>query len=124
MTQVILGPGEKVHKQGMAKTRRPDETLYWDYLATMTNKRLFAEDAVGTLIFNFYIKDIDRAEILKSFWKGNSINLVLRNGNNFNFKLMKNDGIYVDEKATQVWVNTINQVLLVMRNQPPQSSMG
>lgn len=122
MTRVILGPGEKVQKQAVAKTRRLDETFYWDYLATMTNKRIFAEDPLGTLIFNFYLKDIDRADILKSFWKGNSINLVLRNGNNFNFKLMR-DGINVDEIATQVWVNTINQVLLVMRNQLPQTPM-
>ncbi|MCY1015714.1 hypothetical protein [Pyxidicoccus sp. MSG2] len=122
MTQVILGPGEAVKKQAIAKTRKPNETFYWDYLATMTNKRIFAEDQLGTLIFNFYLKDIDRAEVHKSFWKGNSVHLILRNGNDFMFKLMK-DNINVDEVATQVWVNTINQVQLVMKNQVPQTPM-
>ena len=122
MTRVILGPQEKVQKQCLVSTRRADDTLYGIFLGTLTTKRVFAEDELGTLIFNFYIKDIDRAEIRKSFWKGAGVRLILRSGNDFVFKLMK-DAIYEDAVAAQVWVNSINQVLLVLRNQavPPPS---
>ena len=48
--------------------------LFSVYLLTLTNKRVFAEDELGTLIFNYYIKDIDRGEIDKTFWKGPASN--------------------------------------------------
>ena len=92
--------------------------LFSVYLLTLTNKRVFAEDELGTLIFNYYIKDIDRGEIDKTFWKGTRVKLVLRNGNNHLFWVMK-DSILEDAATSQRLINMINQVILVLRNQPP-----
>ncbi|NPC70319.1 hypothetical protein D7Y27_11510 [Corallococcus sp. AB004] len=117
-TKVVLAPKEDIQMQSLVATRRPDDTFFGTYLATMTSKRVFAEDANGTLLFNFYLKDIARAEVRESFWKGDGIRLLLQDGNDFVFKLMK-DGIYEDADAARRWVNTINQVLLIWRNQTP-----
>jgi hypothetical protein len=71
-----------------------------------------------TPVFNYYIKDIDRGEIDKTFWKGTRVKLVLRNGNNHLFWVMK-DSILEDAATSQRLINMINQVILVLRNQPP-----
>lgn len=122
MTQVILGPNEKAKFQAYCKTKPAEDMLYSVYLLTLTNKRVFAEDELGTLIFNYYIKDIDRGEIDKTFWKGTRVKLVLRNGNNHLFWVMK-DSIMEDAATSQRLINMINQVILVLRNQPAQPSM-
>lgn len=122
MTQVILGPNEKVKFQAYCKTKPAEDLLYSVYLLTLTTKRVFAEDELGTLIFNYYIKDIDRGEIDKTFWKGTRVKLVLRNGNNHLFWVMK-DSIMEDAATSQRLINMINQVILVLRNQPAQPSM-
>ena len=122
MTQVILGPNEKVKFQAYCKTKPAEDLLYSVYLLTLTTKRVFAEDELGTLIFNYYIKDIDRGEIDKTFWKGTRVKLVLRNGNNHLFWVMK-DSILEDAATSQRLINMINQVILVLRNQPAQPSM-
>lgn len=116
-TRVTLAPKEEIQLQSLVSTRRPDDTFYGTYLATMTGSRIFAEDADGTLLFNYYLKDIARAEVRESFWKGDGIRLLLQDGNDFVFKLMK-DAIYEDAGAARRWVNTINQVLLIWRNTP------
>lgn len=118
MTQVILGPDESAKFQAYCKTKPAEDMLYSVYLLTLTNKRVFAEDELGTLIFNYYIKDIDRGEIDKTFWKGTRVKLVLRNGNNHLFWVMK-DSILEDAATSQRLINMINQVILVLRNQPP-----
>ncbi len=115
MTQVILGPNESVKAQAVCATKAAEDVLYSQFLMTLTTKRIFAEDDVGTLIFNYYIKDIDRAEIDKTFWKGVRVKLVLRDGNNYLFRIMK--GVVEDPAGSQRIVNMINQVLLVLRNQ-------
>ena len=81
MTQVILGPGESVKFQATCKSKPAADALYGLYLLTLTDRRVFAEDNVGTLIFNQYIKDIDRAEVDKTFLKGTRVKLVLEDGN-------------------------------------------
>lgn len=116
-SKVQLAPKEDIQLQSLVSTRRADDTLYGTYLATMTSRRIFAEDADGTLLFNYYLKDIDRAEVRESFWKGDGIRLLLHDGNDFVFKLMK-DAIHEDAGAARRWVNTINQVLIIWRNQP------
>lgn len=122
MTQVILGPKESVKFQAYCKTKPAEDMLYSIYLLTLTTKRLFAEDEMGTLLFNYYIKDIDRGEIDKTFWKGTRVKLVLRNGNNHLFWVMK-DSIVEDAATSQRLINMINQVILVMRNQPTQPTL-
>ena len=122
MTQVILGPNEKVKFQAYCKTKPAEDLLYSVYLLTLTTKRVFAEDELGTLIFNYYIKDIDRGEIDKTFWKGTRVKLVLRNGNNHLFWVMK-DSIMEDAATSQRLMNMINQVIVVLRTQPAQPSM-
>lgn len=122
MTQVILGPNEKAKFQAYCKTKPAEDLLYSVYLLTLTNKRVFAEDNLGTLIFNYYLKDIDRGEIDKTFWKGTRVKLVLRNGNNHLFWVMK-DAIMEDAATSQRLINMINQVILVLRNQPAQPTM-
>ncbi|MFB1484144.1 hypothetical protein [Corallococcus sp. RDP092CA] len=114
-TKVLLAPKEDIQLQSLVSTRRADDTFFGTYLATMTSRRIFAEDADGTLLFNFYLKDIARAEVRESFWKGDGVRLLLQDGNDFVFKLMK-DAIYEDSGAARRWVSTINQVLLIWRN--------
>ncbi|MBP6751061.1 MAG: hypothetical protein KA144_15610 [Xanthomonadaceae bacterium] len=122
MTQVILGPNETVKFQAVCKTKPAEDLLYGLYLLTLTTKRVFAEDNLGTLIFNYYLKDIDRGEIDKTFWKGTRVKLVLRNGNNHLFSVVK-DLVTEDPAGSQRLINMINQVILVLRNQPAQPSV-
>jgi hypothetical protein len=112
VTQVILGPSETVKFQAMARLHPKDR---FDFPVTLTNKRVFAEDKIGTLLFNVYLKDMDRCELQGTPW-GHVVRLILRSGTDVFFRIMGSP-THEDPLATQKWINTISQVLNVMRNQ-------
>lgn len=111
-TKVILGANEVVRHQARIRLH---PSARFDVLGTLTNKRVFAEDNIGTLLFVHYYKDMDRCEVQRSPW-GTLVRLVLRNGSDFFFRIMSNAN-QEDPLETQVWLNNISQILSIMRNQ-------
>jgi hypothetical protein len=119
-------PEEKGVALAVINYRDDDETFHHRRWAYLTNARVVGYDNQTGILFNHRYKDIQRAEVNKSFWKGWSVEVKLENAAASIFALVMSGEQFkqlqagktpeVDVDAlTQRWVNLINEYVIVNR---------
>lgn len=127
-------PDERGLQAAAVKARRGDERsdkLRGGYL---TNHRVVAYDATEGVVFSHRYKEIQRAELDKSFWQGWAVKLYIEGGAVVQFQVVMSMEAWrklsggdlsgaanasnltgEDRDLNQRWCNTINELVLVQR---------
>lgn len=130
-------PDERGILDAVVRVRRGDERRTTERGGYLTNHRVVAYDATEGVVFSHRYKEIQRAELEKSFWWGWHVNLLLEGGPLVQFQVMMSMDAWrqlrggdmsaldsqskltgEDRDLNQRWCNTINELILVQRPRP------